>query len=137
MQHSATHLSDANLNLRPANVVMDLNRLGTLYPYPLSFMRSLLRRIMHEKWSIVSSVFNLSPEGYGDVVYEVTTPNDTFSYVIFSKNLDPDKRSDRVIAEDWDMTVTLCVGKVDAASVLYFRGPIKASEITNMFLRLS
>ncbi len=129
MQHCATHLSDANLNLRPANVVMDLNRLGTLYPYPLSFMRSLLRRIMHEKWSIVSSVFNLSPEGYGDVVYEVTTPNDTFSYVIFSKNLDPDKRSDRVIAEDWDMTVTLCVGKVDAARLNFLRENVPLQEM--------
>jgi len=129
MQKYAAHISDAELTLRPASVVMDLDRLGTLYPYPLSFMRSLLRRIMREKWDIVPAIFDLTPEGYGDVVYEVTTPNAVFSYVIFSKHLDPDKRSDRVIAEDWDMTVTLCEGKVDKTRLNFLRDNVPLQEM--------
>jgi len=67
------HISgDADLIFRPANVVMDLNRLGTLYPYPLSFMRCLMRRIMREQWRIIPTIFDLDKDGYGDVVYEVT-----------------------------------------------------------------
>lgn len=120
---------DADLNLRPASVVMDLERLGTLYPYPLSFMRSLLRRIMREQWNITSVIFDLSPEGYGDVVYEVQTPNALYSYVIFAKDLDPNKRSDRVIAEDWDMTVTLCAGRVDAARLDMLRANVPLQEM--------
>ena len=129
MQNNAVHINDSDLALRPANVVMDLDRLGTLYPYPLSFMRSLLRRVMREKWTIVPVIFDLTPQGYGDVVYEITTPNAVFSYVIFSKFLDPDKRSDRVIAEDWDMTVTLCEGTVDKARLDFLRQNVPLQEV--------
>jgi len=129
MQEHATHISDADLTLRPANVVMDLDRLGTLYPYPLSFMRSLLRRIMREGWDIVPALFDLTPQGYGDVVYEVTTPKAVFSYVIFSKYLDPRKRSDRVIAQDWDMTVTLCEGNVDKARLNFLKQNVPLQEM--------
>ena len=99
--------------MRPAATVMDVSRLGCLYPYPLSFMRSLLRRVMAQKWSIQPVNISLNDEGYGHAVYEVTTPRAVFSYVVFAKFLDPANRSDRVIAEDWDMTVTLCEGHVD------------------------
>ena len=130
MSKPAGHFSDdADLTFRPANVVMNLNRLGTLYPYPLSFMRSLIRRIMREHWSIVSRNFDLDANGYGDVVYEITTPNGTYSYVIFSKFLDPEKRSDRVIAEDWDMTVTLCEGKVDKVRLEFLRANVPLQEM--------
>jgi len=129
MKKHAAHISDADLTLRPANVVMDLDRLGTFYPYPLSFMRSLIRRLMREKWDIRPAIFDLTPEGYGDVVYEITTPNAVFSYVIFSKYLDPDKRSDRVIAEDWDMTVTLCEGTVDKARLAFLRKNVPLQEM--------
>ena len=121
--------SDADLIFRPANVVMDLNRLGTLYPYPLSFMRCLMRRIMREEWRIIPKIFDLDKDGYGDVVYEVTTPHHTYSYVIFSKFLDPDKRSDRVIAEDWDMTVTLCHGSVDKERLDFLRANVPLQEM--------
>ena len=121
--------SDADLIFRPANVVMDLNRLGTLYPYPLSFMRCLMRRIMREEWRIIPKIFDLDKDGYGDVVYEVTTPHYTYSYVIFSKFLDPDKRSDRVIAEDWDMTVTLCHGSVDKERLDFLRANVPLQEM--------
>jgi len=127
--HIHSHESDAELKLRPANVVMDLERLGTLYPYPLSFMRSLLRRVMREKWEIVPVIFDLTPEGYGDAVYEITTPNAVYSYVIFAKDLDQNKRSDRVIAEDWDMTVTLCAGKVDTARLDMLRANVPLQEM--------
>ena len=129
MAKVAEHLiDDSDLTFRPANIVMDLDRLGTLYPYPLSFMRSLIRRIMREKWDITPSRFDLDANGYGDVVYEIKTPAQTYSYVIFSKFLDPDKRSDRVIAEDWDMTVTLCAGTVDDARLDFLRDNVPLQE---------
>lgn len=120
---------DRDLVYRPANVVMDLGRLGTLYPYPLSFMRSLVRRIMREKWDIKPAVFDLDADGHGDVVYEITTPNGIYSYVIFSKFLDPAKRSDRVIAEDWDITVTLTAGTVDKARLDFLRKNVPLQEM--------
>ena len=129
MVRSAVDSDDKSLIFRPANVVMDLGRLGTLYPYPLSFMRSLVRRIMREKWVIKHAIFDLDADGHGEVVYEITTPNGTYSYVVFSKFLDPAKRSDRVIAEDWDLTVTLTAGTVDAARLKFLRENVPLQEM--------
>ena len=120
--------TDNGLNFRPADIVMDLDRLGTLYPYPLSFMRSLVRRILAEKWRIHRAIVSICDNGYGHVVYEIKTPNGIYSYVVFSKYLDPDIRSDRVIAEDWDMTVTLCEGKVDSQRLEFLRANVPLQE---------
>ncbi len=100
------------LACRPVDEVMDLERLGTLYPYPLSFMRCLVRRVMTEGWSIARTKFDIDSDGYGDAVYKINTGNDVFNFAIFSHYLNPEDRSDRVIAESWDMTATLCAGEL-------------------------
>ena len=123
-----TTTEDISAFMRPAATVMDVSRLGCLYPYPLSFMRSLLRRVMKEKWLITPAKLSLNNEGYGHAIYEITTPLAVFSYVIFSKDLDAASRSDRVIAEDWDMTVTLCEGKVDDARLAKLRANVPLQE---------
>ena len=103
--------SIANAIMRDPATVMDLNRLGSLYPYKLSFMRKLLRRVMHEHWNISTALFNLDKEGYGEVVYEIQTPKNTYHFVVFANYLDPETRTDRVIADKWDITLTLRYGK--------------------------
>ena len=123
-----TTTEDISAFMRPAATVMDVTRLGCLYPYPLSFMRSLLRRVMKQKWQITPANLSLNNGGYGHAVYEVTTPRAIFSYVIFAKNLDAASRSDRVIAEDWDMTVTLCEGKVDGARLAKLQANVPLQE---------
>jgi len=128
MINSAFYTVNENLDYRPADIVMDLNRLGSLYPYPLSFMRSLIRRILREQWDIRRSDIDLDKDGYGHVIYEITTPLGFYSYVVFSKYLDPNVRSDRVIAEDWDMTVTLCEGKVDTKRLERLRENVPLQE---------
>ena len=114
--------------MRPAATVMDVSRLGCLYPYPLSFMRSLLRRVMTQNWQIKPANISLDDEGYGHAIYEITTPRAVFSYVIFAKYLNPENRSDRVIAEDWDMTVTLCEGQVDTKRLAMLRANVPLQE---------
>ena len=121
-------LSDDTLKLRPAHIVMDIERLGSLYPYPLSFMRSLLRRVMRERWSITRTNVKLDDGGYGHCVYEITTPTMSYSYVVFAKYLEPEARSDRVIAQDWDMTVTLCAGAVDKTRLEFLRATVPLQE---------
>ena len=120
--------NNTDLPMRSPKTVMDLPRLGALYPYPLSFMRCLLRRVMKEMWESKGTIFNLDEEGFGEVVYEITTPNAVYSYVIFSKKLSDSKRSDRVIAEDWDMTVTLCEGQIDQDRLEFLRQNVPLQE---------
>ena len=120
--------TDEGLNMRPAAAVMDLERLGTLHPYRLSFMRSLIRKIGRENWQITRSQDGLDDRGHGHVVYEIRTPRQIFSFVAFAKHLEPEKRSDRVIAEDWDMTATLCEGVVDAGRLERLRANVPLQE---------
>lgn len=104
---------DNALPLRPAKQVMDLERLGSLHQSRLSFMRTLVRRIMRERWQIEPARFELDNDGYGTVVYEVRAPHGLYSFVLFSNYLSPDVRNDRVIATQWDLTMALIEGQVD------------------------
>lgn len=118
----------AVLRLRPANVVMDLERLGSLHQSRLSFMRSLVRKIMREGWQIQPRRFDLDADGYGTVIYRVQTRQDLFSFVLFSQYLAPENRNDRVIATEWDLTMALCEGEVDDAYVEFLRRNVPLQE---------
>ncbi|MDH4566479.1 hypothetical protein E8E95_07295 [Pseudomonas sp. BN414] len=118
----------ASLPMRPASLVMDLERLGSLHQSRLSFMRSLVRRIMRERWQIEAQRFELDADGYGTVIYRIRTRSDLFSFVLFSQYLAPEKRNDRVIASEWDLTMALCEGDVDDAYVDYLRRNVPLQE---------
>ncbi|NIM69089.1 MAG: hypothetical protein GTN86_00990 [Xanthomonadales bacterium] len=106
---------DANgPSLRPAAVAMDLERLGRQFPTRLSFMRVLTRAMCRERWRIEREHFELDDDGAGCAVYRIATPRHSYRMVLFAHALDPAQRSDRVIAEAWDVTATLCDGPVDA-----------------------
>ncbi|MDH4555956.1 hypothetical protein E8F11_12370 [Pseudomonas sp. BN417] len=118
----------ASVHMRPAGQVMDLERLGSLHQSRLSFMRSLVRRIMRERWQIETPRFELDADGYGTVIYRIRTRGDLFSFVLFSQYLAPEKRNDRVIASEWDLTMALCEGEVDDAYVDYLRRNVPLQE---------
>ncbi len=100
--------------MRPESQVMCLERLGSMHSTALSFMRVLVRRVMEEEWQIERELFDLDDLGYGTVVYRIQTLHDRFSFVLFSNPLDDKNRNDRVIATQWDLTMALCEGSVDA-----------------------
>ena len=102
---------------RPPDVVMRLARMGASFPTRLSFMRSLIRLMHRERWRIEAARFDLDDEGYGTVVYTVTTPCRQYSLIGYSHHLEPERRTDRVIAEAWDATFSLFDGVPAAADV--------------------
>ena len=99
--------------LRAPGLVMDLERLGTLMPSRLSFARSLIRQMARQRWHITRRHFELNAEGYGEVIYRLQTPNGRYHVVIFSRQLEDERRTDRVIADAWDITFGLIEGDVD------------------------
>ncbi|MEB6589122.1 hypothetical protein MXM82_08215 [Pseudomonas asiatica] len=107
----------ATPTLRPASQVMNLARLGSHFQSPLSFVRSSMRRMMNQRWQIQRSCFDLDGEGFGTAIYRIDTPNAHYHCVIFSAYLPPEKRSDRVIADQWDVTFVLVAGDVDNAQL--------------------
>jgi hypothetical protein len=114
--------------LRDPSEVMQLERLGALHQFRLSFMRSLIRRLMHEQWEIEPSTFQLDDSGYGTVVYRVKATNHVFSFVLFSNYLSDEDRNDRVIASQWDLTMALCIGDLDEQQVEQLRANVPKQE---------
>lgn len=105
------------VQLRPPDVVMRLERLGSLFPTRLSFMRTLIRRLSVEGWGIERTQFAIDRQGYGRAVYQAARDGRAYSLVAFSHALDPARRTDRVIAEAWDATFVLFDGTPDEADM--------------------
>lgn len=103
--------------LRPPEQVMRLERMGSFFQTPISFMRTLIRRMSAEHWRFDQERFELDRHGVGRAVYRITTPHGDFSFVAFTHHLDPEERTDRVIAERWDATFSLCEGAVSEADL--------------------
>ena len=96
--------------MRPPAEVMRLARMGASFQTRISFMRRLIRRMHRERWRIERTRFDLDDEGYGTALYVVTTPERCYSLVCFAHYLEPERRTDRVIAEAWDATFSLFDG---------------------------
>ena len=87
---SNSHVIGENntLPMRPASKVMQLDRLGSLHQSRLSFMRTLVRRMVAENWQISAPVFDLDEQGFGKVVYQIQARYGVFSFAVFSHYLD-------------------------------------------------
>ena len=96
---------------------MRLERLGAAHPSRLSFARVLLRRAHSEQWQVTRPVWALDPSGFGHAVYRMDTPMRSYSLVAFSRLLEPERRTDRVIAEAWDTSYVLFDGMPEATDI--------------------
>jgi len=96
--------------MRSPSQVMRLARMGSFHQSRLSFLRSLMRRVKREQWRFERPIWTVDPRGVGVGVYTATGPDRTYSLIAYAHDLDPAKRSDRVIAEQWDATFTLFDG---------------------------
>lgn len=96
--------------LRPPETVMRLERLGSFHSSRLSFTRTLVRRMHRENWRFEIIRNTLDSNGYGSFVYLIHTPKGPVSFVAFTTQIDDSDRTDRVIAEKWDMCFTLFNG---------------------------
>ena len=80
-------------------------------------MRQLLRRVFAEKWNFNYGNWCLDNRGVGHIIYSVNTGKRVYSLVIFTHDLPPEERSDRVIATAWDLTFTLFKGLPDSEDI--------------------
>lgn len=96
--------------MREPEKVMRLDRLGSMHPCRLSFMRVLTRRMAQDRWKFFRQTFEFDSKCVGQAVYVAQGPHHSYSLVAFGHDLPPEKRSDRVIATAWDATFTLFDG---------------------------
>lgn len=107
----------SDVPLRTPATVMRLARLGSFHQTRLSFMRVLLRRLAEENWTFARTVWNIDAKGVGHAVYEARGNGRVYCLVAFANDLDPSKRTDRVIAQEWDATFTLHEGAPTPADI--------------------
>lgn len=103
-------IQTGSIGLRPPEEILTLKKMGTSFPTRISFMRNIIRKIHHQKWNIERREFELDRDGFGHAVYTIHTTERPYSLIVFSHDLAPEKRSDRVIAEAWDATFNLFDG---------------------------
>ncbi|SLJ84772.1 hypothetical protein [Psychrobacter sp. DAB_AL43B] len=100
------------VSFRTPDVVMHSERLGAMHQTRISFVRTLLRKIDKEKWTLKIHLWDLNKEGYGQVIYRLQTPEHVYHLVVFCNQIADEERNDRVIAQKWDVTFALVYGEI-------------------------
>jgi len=114
--------------MRDPVTVMAPERLGAMHQNRISFVRSLIRKMAQQKWQVTKHDWQLSAEGFGHVIYKLTTLNHIYHLVIFCDEIADEDRNDRVIAEKWDVTFALVYGDVDVDLLSRLRTNVPLQE---------
>ncbi|GLQ76430.1 hypothetical protein [Vibrio penaeicida] len=123
--HRSTHF---NAQYRNADVVMAPERLGAMHQTRISFVRTLIRKMANQRWSVTNHQWELCPQGFGHVVYQLKTPENIYHLVVFCTEIEDGERNDRVIAEKWDVTFALVKGEVSQVLLNRLRENVPLQE---------
>jgi hypothetical protein len=118
-----------SLPMRLPSKVMRLNRLGSFHQTRLSFNRQLINEMYKKKWTFNISEWNFNEEGVGNAVIKAITDINVFSLIVFCHSIKDEERSDRVIAEKWDMTFSLFDGEPTEDEISYMSKNLKIQEL--------
>jgi len=106
---------------------MKLSRLGSFHQSKLSFLRSFIREF--KDWNYKRNIFDLDENGYGTAVYSLQKNQKNYSLVCFAQHINPDERSDRVIATKWDAAFVLHDGIPTKEDIDRLRDNVPKQEI--------
>jgi hypothetical protein len=109
LSHPASQTVDP-AELPPAGEVMTSEALSRLKACRLSFIQSLLRRMIRERWQIERVRWELDDEGRGLAVYRIAAPAHAWHLIIFSDHLLEDEQEERIVATRWDVMAALVEG---------------------------
>jgi len=120
-------LNNLNIKLRDPNEIMKLSRLGSFHQSKLSFLRSFIREF--KDWNYKRNSFNLDKNGYGTAVYSFSKNERNYSLVCFAQHINPDERSDRVIATKWDAAFVLHDGVPTNEDIIRLKNNVPKQEV--------
>jgi len=123
-------LSKLNIKLRDPNEVMKLSRLGSFHQSKLSFLRSFIREF--KDWEYKRNIFELDKDGYGVSVYSFEKNKRNYSLICFAQYINPNERSDRVIATKWDTAFVLHDGIPTQEDINRLKENVPKQEIGRM-----
>ncbi|GAA5201986.1 hypothetical protein GCM10023346_47680 [Arthrobacter gyeryongensis] len=96
--------------LRPPEEVLSGADMNGAWATRHSFARTMLRRAAARKWSVARSRLDLDADARGTAVYTVDAEGRQLSFIAFCRTLTESERTDRVIADAWDVTAALIEG---------------------------
>ena len=123
-------MSKINIKLRDPNEVMKLSRLGSFHQSKLSFLRSFIREF--KNWEYKRNIFELDKDGYGVAVYSFEKNKRSYSLICFAQYINPNERSDRVIATKWDTAFVLHDGIPTQEDINRLKENVPKQEIGRM-----
>ena len=104
-----TKLNNLYIKRLPSDV-MKLERLGSFHQTRLSFSRQLIDELITNNWKTQIVQWNINADGIGNAVIKIFSKQKLYSLIVFCHQISDNERSDRVIAEKWDMTFSLFLG---------------------------
>lgn len=128
MSRPTTRLRELQVLAREPNVAMDPEELGTARVTRHSFARSFLRTAAAQGWKVSTREWEMDDVGRGHAIYRVDIDGHIVEAIAFSQVIDEDLRTDRVIAQDWDVTFALVDGELSPEDIVYLRGHVTKQE---------
>ena len=116
-----------NIELRSANIIMKLSRLGSFHQSKLSFLRSFLNEF--KDWEYKRDLFDLDEYGHGTAVYSFKKKERVYSLICFANKINDEERSDRVIATKWDAAFTLHDGVPSKKDIERLKNEVPKQEV--------
>lgn len=130
-----THYTDAERRLeelrehmRDPDELMKPERLGAVRLTRYSFARTFIRYATQHRWRVERSSWEFDEEGRGEAIYTVKTHERPLHFVVFSDRIEEEKRTDRVVAEAWDVTAALCQGEITSERLAKMREEVPKQE---------
>jgi len=120
-------LNKPNIKFRDPVEIMKLSRLGSFHQSKLSFLRSFIREF--KDWNYKRNIFYLDKNGYGTAVYSLEKNQKSYSLICFAQHINPEERSDRVIATKWDAAFVLHDGVPTKEDIARLRDNVPRQEI--------
>ena len=116
-----------NIQFRDPDEIMKLSRLGSFHQSKLSFLRSFIREF--KDWDYKKNLFDLDEKGHGTAVYSFSKNQRNYSLVCFAQHINPEERSDRVIATKWDAAFTLHDGVPTKKDIERLKNEVPKQEV--------
>ena len=116
-----------DIKLRDPSEIMKLSRLGSFHQSKLSFLRSFIREF--KDWDYKRNSFDLDEKGYGTAIYSFSKNQRNYSLICFAQHINPEERSDRVIATKWDAAFVLHDGIPTKEDVRRLKNNVPKQEV--------
>jgi hypothetical protein len=120
-------LKKLDIKLRDPSEIMKLSRLGSFHQSKLSFLRSFIREF--KDWDYKRNSFDLDEKGYGTAIYSFSKNQRNYSLICFTQHINPEERSDRVIATKWDAAFVLHDGIPTKEDVRRLKNNVPKQEV--------